>query len=100
MPKSVLQSNWYYGMAFDKTEDPKIGTFLELEKHGFDQIPTGSNWSTPDNFEALVAWCSPRIAASRLKGFLQTPWKPTLEEFRDRHLQAIDLVGKAIAKIG
>lgn len=100
MPKSVLQSNWYYGMRFDRTDDPKVKTFLDLEKHGFDQVPTGSNWTTADNFEALVKWCRPRIGAERLKGFLQTPWQPTVEEFRSQHMEAIDVVGKAIAKLG
>lgn len=98
MPRQVLQSNWYYGLDFDKADAPVIKTFRELEKHGCDQIPTGSNWSTPENFGKLVEWCRKEIPAPRLKGFLQTPWKPTLEVFRDHHLQAVDNVAGAITR--
>ena len=96
MPKSVLQSNWYYGDTF-KDDEKYVAAYLELEKHGYDQIPTGSNWSHPDNFEKTVAYCSARIPQPRLKGFLQTSWKPTLERCRDRHIAAIEQVAKARA---
>jgi hypothetical protein len=40
---------------------------------------------------------TPEIAPSRLKGFLQTPWHPTLEKFRQQHHEAIDQVAAAMA---
>jgi len=98
MPKKVLQSNWYYGLDFDKADDIYIKTFRELEKYGYDQIPTGSNWSSPENFGKLTEWCRKEIPGPRLKGFLQTPWYPTLETFRDKHIQAIENVAEAIRK--
>ena len=97
MPKSVLQSNWYYGAKF--SEDINyVKAYHQLEEHGYDQIPTGSNWSTPENFEKTVEYCSGVIKPPRLIGFLQTPWKPTLEECRDHHMQAVKQVGSAIKK--
>jgi hypothetical protein len=75
-----------------------VRTFLELEKHSYDQIPTGSNWSSPENFGKLAEWCRNVIPAPRLKGFLQTPWYPTLEAFRDQHLQAVENVAEVIKK--
>jgi len=97
MPKSVLQSNWYYGLEFGP--DAKyVQAYHQLEEHGYDQIPTGSNWSTPENFEKTVPYCSTLIGPARLKGFLQAPWKPTLEECREHHMQAVEQVGRAIAK--
>ena len=96
MPGNVLQSNWYYNPDFSKTDQKAINTFRELEKHGYDQIPTGSNWDSPDNFGNLVKWCLKEIPGPRLKGFLQTPWFPTLEPFRKKHLEAIEVAGKAI----
>lgn len=96
MPKNVLQSNWYYHPDFNRTEDRALRTFHELESHGYDQVPAGSNWDSPDNFGNLVKWCLKEIPRTRLKGFLQTPWFPTLEPFRDRHLQAVEIVGEAI----
>ncbi len=97
MPKSVLQSNWYYSPKFNK-KIKYVNAYLDLEAHGYDQIPTGSNWSVPENFQGTVTYCKRRIAPERLKGFLQTAWKPTLEECRDRHIQAIELVGQALNK--
>ncbi len=77
MPKSVVQSNWYYDASF-KPDDTRAKAFQELDEHGYDQIPTGSNWSSPKNFEMLVAECRHRLGAGHLLGFLQTPWKSTL----------------------
>ena len=99
MPKSVLQSNWYYAASFDKS-NIRIKSFIDLDTHGYDQVPTGSNWSTPENFQKLVKFCRKHINSPHLFGFLQTPWVPTLEEFRQRHIEAIEQVGKAIAETG
>lgn len=96
MSGTVLQSNWYYNPDFSKKDDKVLRTFRELHKHGFDQVPTGSNWDSPANFGNLVRWCLDEIPGPHLKGFLQTPWFPTLEPFRDRHLQAVENVAEAI----
>ena len=100
MPRTVVQSNWYYGASFGATfgdaisgeAAPEVKAYRALEEHGFDQIPTGSNWSTDVNFERTVAYCREHIAPERLLGFLQTVWKPTLEACRNRHMQAIEQV--------
>ncbi len=94
MPKSVVQSNWYYGQTFD-LENRYVKAYLELEQHGYDQIPTGSNWTTPDNFEGTVRFCLEHIAPERLIGFLQTVWHPTLEVVRHKHEEAINQVKRA-----
>jgi hypothetical protein len=94
MPRSVLQSNWYYGADFADTV-PEVKAYLDLDARGFDQVPAGSNWSTDVNFERTVSYCRSRIAPERLRGFLQTIWKPTLEPCRERHLQAIEQVRRA-----
>jgi hypothetical protein len=105
MPNSVVQSNWYYANDFtipDGEPRPrKLGwkhghvAYLDLQDHGYDQIPTGSNWSTPQNFARTVAFCREHIAPERLLGFLQTPWASTLPENRDHHLAAIAQVKQA-----
>ena len=97
MPRSVLQSNWYYGTDFG----PDIvyaKAYADLEAHGYDQVPTGSNWTVPENLPLTVRHCRQTITPERLKGFLQTVWKPTLEAFRQRHVEAIELVGQAKAE--
>lgn len=109
MPKSVLQSNWYYGSRFDwekeKQDDSKLGwtTYVkwynELEKHGYDQIPTGSNHSNDENFGATVDYCKKIIDPARLAGFMTAPWRPTLSPCLDYHKEAIAQVGRAKKKL-
>ncbi len=95
MPKTVVQSNWYYEPKFNLA-DARAKAFGELDQHGYDQIPTGSNYYNPTNFGALAAACRERIAPARLMGFLQTPWKATLEKHRQRHMDAIEEVAEAM----
>jgi hypothetical protein len=96
MPKSVLQSNWYYGAKFSRRFNT-VRAYLELEAHGYDQAPTASNWACDDNFEKTVAYCRKHIAPSRLLGFLQTPWLPTIRAHRRKHLSAIEQAGRVIS---
>jgi hypothetical protein len=105
MPKSVVQSNWYYGASFDVTEPRSAATpleggqahlaYLDLATAGYDQIPTGSNWSDPANFEATVRFCAEHVPPASLLGFLQTPWHPTLPEAMAKHAAAIEQVAAA-----
>ena len=95
MPKSVVQSNWYYDAKFDPA-DARAKAFRELDQHGYDQIPTGSNYYNATNFELLAAECRRTLGAGHLLGFLQTPWKATLEKHRQRHIEAIEQVARAI----
>ena len=95
MPKSVVQSNWYY-WDFKKYANI-IQYFVDLDWHEYYQIPTGSNWESADNFGKLVEFCKRHNSEDRLLGFLQTPWKPTTKEYLDVQIEAIDVVGKAMA---
>jgi len=95
MPKSVLQSNWYYGDKFGEDVD-YVTAYKDLDSHGYDQVPTGSNWSNDVNFEKTAAHCKDAISPPLLKGFLTAPWKPTLEECREHHMHAVEQVGRAI----
>ncbi|NOX64240.1 MAG: hypothetical protein GXO85_00230, partial [Chlorobi bacterium] len=61
-----------------------------------DQIPTASNHSNKVNFGMTVDHCTKQIQEQHLFGFLQTPWRPTIEEFRQHHMEAIEQVGAAI----
>lgn len=94
MPKSVLQSNWYYASQFENFDNPLhekyVRLYDQLEAHGYDQIPTGSNHSNSVNFEKTVEYCSKIISPDRLKGFMQTTWRPTLAPCFERHSEAIE----------
>jgi hypothetical protein len=103
MPKSVLQSNWYYdGFSQNdfETENSKtyLGLYEKLEAHGYDQIPTGSNHSDDANMEATADYCKKVIDSSRLYGFMTAPWRPTLMPCLDKHQEAIRQIGRAIKK--
>lgn len=93
MPKSVLQSNWYYG-RFNPHESENMGikSYRILEENGYDQVPAGSNWSCSENFERTVDYCKNVVSPDRLKGFLQTSWKPTVADRKYRHYEAVDLL--------
>ncbi|HSV72453.1 MAG TPA: hypothetical protein VLH79_01690 [Chthonomonadales bacterium] len=107
MPRGVLQSNWYYGESFElggaAPDDPYRDAdapraYVDLEQRGYDQVPTGSNWSVDTNFGRTVAFCRERIAPERLLGFLMAPWRPTMPEFRPLHEAAIAQVAEARAR--
>jgi hypothetical protein len=98
MPISILQSNWYYGEKLDK-ERHEVKAYLTLEAHGYDQVPTGSyHTENQGSIGNTVKFCAERIADERLLGFMQTFWKPTIEEYRNRILKGIDLAGLARKK--
>jgi hypothetical protein len=95
MPKSVVQSNWYYDENFE-TKRTYITAYLDLEANGYDQIPTGSYHSNNErSIGNTVQYCKENIDGPRLLGFLQTFWKPITEEYRERILKGIELTGNA-----
>ena len=95
MPRSVLQSNWYYDDGFDERAFrwPRIRCYLDMDRAGFEQVPTGSNFVTPVNVAQMVTFAREHLDPSRLKGFLGTSWLRTLPENRSRHAAVIDALG-------
>ncbi|BBD46284.1 Hypothetical protein PEIBARAKI_6277 [Petrimonas sp. IBARAKI] len=101
MPKSVLQSNWYYGAGFDLTQlkEPTksyVKFYNDLENYGYDQVPTGSNWSNNTNMEDTVDYCKKIIDPSRLLGFMTAPWLPTLSTCMVEHIEAVNQIHRSI----
>lgn len=98
MPKSVVQSNWYYERTFqpaNETHRKYVQAFLDLDELGYDQIPTGSNWVWPQNVPLLVRYGREKLDARRLLGYMQTSWKPTLPKYRLQHLEAVETLRQA-----
>jgi hypothetical protein len=97
IPRSVVLTAWHYGRKsqFNRNEY-KIKAFHELSDHGFDQIPCGSNVSCKENFGELVEYCRENTNPTNLQGFMTAPWQPTIEDCRDRIIDAIDQVGETI----
>jgi hypothetical protein len=109
MPKTVMQSNWYrdpvrgpaksvYGSNISMDVEC-CKTYVDLDKAGYDQIPTVSNWETPANIPNTINFCQQHCSKDHLKGYILTPWKPTLEEVRDRHMDAIEHMALALADL-
>lgn len=96
MPKSVLQSYWYYGNNFDPEKSASARAYIELDKAGFDQVPTGSNWATNENFGLTVDFCAKNIPRPRLKGFLMAPWTRCWNDFRQKDTEALEQVRTAM----
>jgi hypothetical protein len=107
MPKSVVQSNWYYGERFDlsaelarlaeraegaeaEIEGELIG-YLDLAAGGFDQIPTGSTFFHERNFPETVQFAQQHLPEEQVIGFMQTTWRPMLERYRDDQERGIAL---------
>lgn len=102
MPKSVLQSNWYYGSDFKDTSFIRVKNYLELEKHGYDQIPCSGYYQGHDakhysetGISGTVEFCKKHIDDKRLFGFMQTNWRPVVESFRKDIMRSIELTGEA-----
>lgn len=87
-PRTVLQSNWYYGEKFGVKLD-RVRTYNALDKAGFEQVPTGSNWVHYSNFPDTVKYCRRHLKPGLLKGFMQTPWYPTMPYRRREQVEAI-----------
>ena len=102
MPRNVLQSNWFYGPTLDESpaaaSATSVATYRALDQAGFDQVPTGSNWSNDVNFGNTVDYCRRALAPERLKGFLMAPWYFTLPPFEEKLAAAIDQVGAVMAR--
>ena len=101
MSKDILQSNWFYPQFQDwsKTKLPHrnkcIETYEILDKHGFDQIPTGSTWNHYINLHQTVAHGKAVLDPNLLKGFLCAPWLATRDEHFYGHCNAADRLYQA-----
>ena len=97
MPRSVLQSNWYNLTDFNDPENKSVKAYIDLEALSFDQVPGGSNYyeGTEKCFFNNVKFCSENVADQRLLGFIQSPWKYTVEKNRTHILQSIGQAGDA-----
>lgn len=102
MPKSVVQSNWYYGDGFTLKDLAEpfytcVKAYEDLEAYGYEQIPSGSNFNHDVNILRTVEFSKSTIDDARLLGFLQTLWLPTVEPSRTAILKGIELTGQAKA---
>ena len=110
MPKSILQSNWNYEDTAPiigpngKPGDIRSQTYIDLEAHGYDQIPTGTTWFSGgywgnyQNIDNVTSFAKDKISPQHLKGIMQTTWLGTLRPCLEEHLKAIDALQSARKK--
>jgi len=81
MPRSVLQSNWYYRTTKRNPDGtfvwPRFYFYEKLDKEGFDQVPTGSAIKARYCNLNTMELCKEVVAPERLKGFMTAPWAYT-----------------------
>lgn len=85
MPKSVLQSNWWYqNLVFEKdykVPDFRYEAYLTLNEHGFDQVPTASVcWGRAGNAEQTMELCKKFCDDNLIKGYMTAPWRMTYKQ--------------------
>jgi len=106
MPKTVLQSNWYYLGDFDPSEKselyPMVHAYDWLEEGGYDQVPCCSScgdWRVRDYNNPLLTlqYCrdKARVKPERLKGLMMAPWCQTRDFTRPYFDDAFDLMPPA-----
>ena len=80
MPKSVIQSNWYYGAYATRPDFPsryRMVTFNRLDELGYDQIPVTSAFSNAQSPIQCMGYCKGVISPEHLLGFNAIPWHNT-----------------------
>ena len=86
MPKTILQSNWRYERIPLPDADgryPNVGyqAYLDLDRLGYDQVPTASTWAFHSNIEQTVRLAlDEHFDPNHLPGFMAAPWQFTVEE--------------------
>jgi hypothetical protein len=94
MPKEVLQSNWYYGLFKDYAKTDRaytyIQTYEDLDKAGYDQVPTGASYTQGSNGVQTVAYAKDKLTPELLKGFMTCPWLSTKKEYEYLFMWDID----------
>ncbi len=101
MTKDVLLSNWYYQQFEHPAGDwhiPAYKAFELLEKHGYEQVPTGSNYVHRNNFELVVDHCVKHISDQNLKGFMIASWNGITKESHDHNMECVTVAGEVYNK--
>jgi hypothetical protein len=89
IPKDILMSDWNY------SRQKEFPTFKAIVDMGYDNIPTGSNWTEDQNIALLSRFAADRLSPDKVPGILMTVWNPTLQTCRHNLLNAVSLAAGA-----
>ena len=103
MPRSVLQSNWYYNVFKEWPADhwhyKAINAYELLDKHGYEQMPCCSfAEGIGANIAQTLAHSKQVISPDKLKGFLVASWLHTKEDNLYLIKHNVHLMNRARAK--
>ena len=103
MPRSVLQSNWFYEVCTGKDQDgtykqKRLQAYVELDRLGFDQIPTASTYHHESNISDTMELAKEDLTREQLKGILSAPWCPCQGDSWYRIMQEAIYMGTAKEK--
>ena len=99
MPRSVLQSNWYYNENFAPKDEKELGyvrTFDKLDRAGFDQVPAGSNVLGVKNLPNMIDYCRRHCTYTRLKGYMMASWALSLPENEKWADESVDILAACV----
>ena len=113
IPRSVLQSNWFYGRSFDLDKIPtwmhkEVRGYSILEELGYDQVPGCSHYihefeakkfrlEDNPNIGETFRYCKKTISPERLKGFHVMSWTGVTPDGDKGFYLACDMMRDAIA---
>ena len=83
MPKSVVQSNYYYREFVDVPESDWRYRWMDgyrvLEREGFDQIVCTSTWDTNHSSLSTCGFCKKELSSEHVLGIMTASWEATTE---------------------
>ena len=98
MPKSVVQSPWWYIGVLDPEKNVPTKAIVRLAKLGYDVVPCSSNcYSHPDAMKKLVEFCRKTFDPKYLIGFQMAPWLEMNDVFEKRWGESADQLASAKA---
>ena len=99
MPKSVVQSPWWYMGVLDPEKNVPTKAIVALAELGYDVVPCSSNcYSYPNGLPELVSYCKTKFDPAHVLGFQMAPWLEMNTIFEKRLGESADQVVLAIEK--
>lgn len=96
MPKSVVQSPWWYLGELDPEKNVPAKALIALAELGYDVVPCSSTcYGCQDALPRLVEFCKARFDKSRILGFQMAPWTQMSDVFERRWAESADQVALA-----
>lgn len=102
--KDVLVSPWYYAHMFSDPAAPLIDeplhvaqrdSYKKLTEAGYDIVPSATNdLSLNYNLDHQIRFSAENAVAERVKGFLITCWRQTIERHKYRYFAALQNAGE------